>query len=1115
MKIRTKQIAWTTIGCALALLGGGPAFADDTELLLLNPDLSPGPKPNVMFILDTSGSMTTAESTVAPYDSALTYSGTCDNSAVYWTDVAVTPVCDGSETQYVFKSAFVCAGADRQLSGIGSFTNTMVQYRQEAAAAATWQYLEPGNHTDLVECQVDSGVHGDGSATGKVYAASGSGLSDPYTAVAANELSWGSAPRNLSYTIFDGNYLNWKASPVTVSMTRNQIMISVIRKVLNSVSNMNVGIMRFNNLDGGPVIKAMQDLDTNRAGIISTIDMLPADGRTPLAETLYESALYWRGLPAHYGQLINETPTDPAALISTGPEVYAQPAVDVCAKNYNVLLTDGEPVDDLDAQTLAPTLPEFDTALGRTACTGTALGDCLDDIAEYLSVVDTDSTQTGTQTVTTHTIGFTINLPILADTARVSGGQYFLADDVETLTVALLQILANINDRSLSFSAPAVSVNTFNRTQNLNDLYLTMFGAKSNAHWPGNLKKYKIVNRTITDANDAPAVNPLTGFFFDTALSIWTVGGADGNDVRLGGAAHALPDPSIRNLYTNNGASNDLSAANNQITPSNAAAFLDSDFGLTGAAGEPTKDELIRWMRGEDVRDEDGNAATTVRNAMGDPLHSQPAALVYGGTAANPDVVIYTATNDGYLHAVNGSTGVELWSFVPKELLPNMTRLFFDPAAKYKQYGIDGNVVPVVKDDNKNGVVDGADFVYLVFGMRRGGPSLYALNVTNKNAPQLLWIKNEPGFGQTWSTPVVAKVDINTAGQNADKAVVIVGGGYDTVHDTASHPNSPDASGAGVYMFDLVSGAELWRAGPDAGADRQLSTMTRAFPNKLAVADVSGDGLADRMYASDLGGQIWRFDIFNGQAPNTLVAGGVLAQLGAEGLASPADADTRRFYTAPDISLFNDVVQERRFIAISIGSGYRAHPFDTSAVDRFYSVRDKNIFNPLTQAEYDSFTIVTEANLKEVAGQKQVVIDPNDRGWKFTLPGNQKVLSDSITFDNSVFFVAFSPDTNAAATCSVGRGTNFLYQVSVVNGDPVVNNLDALDPNDADDARRKTLAQGGIAPSPTVLFPSPNDPSCTGADCSPPPIMCVGVECDPDIGPNNPVRTLWTQDGIQ
>jgi type IV pilus assembly protein PilY1 len=656
---------------------------------------------------------------------------------------------------------------------------------------------------------------------------------------------------------------------------------------------------------------------------------------------------------------------------------------------------------------------------------------------------------------------------------------------------------------------------------------MTMFGARGFVHWPGNLKKYKITNfttvvngvpvitPTITDVNGNPAVDAATGFFLDTARSFWS-GVVDGNEVVRGGAANNLPIPAARNLYTNNGADNTLSGASNAIASSNIAAFQNADFGLTGAAGEPTMDEVIRWMRGEDVRDEDGNAATTVRNAMGDPLHSQPAAIVYGGTAQNPDVVVYTATNDGYLHAVNGTTGVELWSFVPKDLLPNMTRLYFNPAAKYKQYGIDGNVVPVVKDENNNGIVDGNDFVYIIFGKRRGGDNYMAIDVTNKNAPELLWDVTVAGAGQSWSTPVVAKMDINSGGLNADKAVVIIGGGYDSVHDTAAQPSTPDASGAGLYILDLVSGATLWRAGPTgSGANLELATMTRALPNETRVIDTSGDGYADRMYASDMGGQIWRLDVTKGAVPDQLIAGGVIARLGAEGLGSPTPADTRRFYNAPDVSLFSDNIQDRRFIAISIGSGYRAHPFDLSATDRFYSIRDKDIFKRLTQAEYDSYSITTEANLVEVSGQKQVIIGPNDRGWKFTLPANEKVLSDSLTFDNSVFFVSFTPDSVGASSCEVGRGTNYLYQVSVINGDPVVNNLDALDPNDADAARRSMLAQGGIAPTPTVLFPSPEDPDCTGAACSPPPIGCVGVECfDPGFA-NNPVRTLWTQDGIE
>jgi len=387
--------------------------------------------------------------------------------------------------------------------------------------------------------------------------------------------------------------------------------------------------------------------------------------------------------------------------------------------------------------------------------------------------------------------------------------------------------------------------------------------------------------------------------------------------------------------------------------------------------------------------------------------------------------------------------------------------------------------------------------------------------VTNKFAPRLMWQANYPEMGESWSSPVVTKMNISGAAQNAENAVLVIGGGYDTVHDTDTYSSTPDGVGAGVHFLDLVSGAELWRTGADGGADLQLSAMTRAFPNEIRVIDLSGNGYADRMYASDLGGQVWRFDITNGQPVSTLVAGGVIARIGAEGLAAPTSGETRRFYTSPDVSLFKDNVQDRRFIAVSIGSGYRAHPFDLKAIDHFFSFRDADVFNKLTQGEYDGYDIAEIGELVEVGGAKQVVIDPTDRGWKFMLPSNQKVLSDSLTFNNEVFFVAFSPDSNTAATCSAGQGTNYLYRVSVVNGDPVVNNLDTLDPADADEARRTTLQQGGIAPAPTILFPSPDDPACTGADCAPPPIGCVGVECfDPGFI-NNPVRTLWTQDGIQ
>jgi type IV pilus assembly protein PilY1 len=1119
MKISTRKFTWMSISCAYALLAGVPVIADDTELLLVNP--AETPTPNVMFIIDTSDSMNGTLSTIDPYNSTSDYSGDCDQGSFYWTDVELEPDC--ATTQNVINpNRFVCASAQRQIEGIGSFTNTMIQYRTSAgSSAALWQTLAPGNGDAFVECQADSGIHGDGTDPTRLWAASGSNLDNIFADNQSAELSWGSSPRNISYTVYTGNYLNWKNNPQTIELSKINIVKKVATQVLSSIDNMNVGIMRFNFGDGGPVVLGMTDLDQNRQDVIGAINDLPTDKWTPLSETMYEAALFWRGMPAYYGtgDIADTTRSDPTALASLDPAIYKQPEWNACSKNYNVLLTDGEPRQDQETTSLISNLPNFSDALGYAGCDGPTLpegGQCLDDIAQYLSVEDIDPNTDGEQRVTTHTIGFDLemDLPLLNETAEDSGGTYFMADDVGTLTATLLSIIANINDRSLSFSAPAVSVNTFNRTQNLNDLYITTFSAAARAHWPGNLKKYRIADRQIVDANDAPAVDTATGFFLDTATSYWTTGGPDGNDVKLGGAAQQLPAPLSRNLYTNY-SGNNLTSPANDLTPSNTT-LSPADFGLTGAEGEPELEELIRWARGEDVLDEDNNPATTVRKAMGDPLHSQPAAIIYGGDSQNPDVVVFTATNDGYLHAIAGDTGDELWSFIPKDLLSNLTRLYFNPAAKYKQYGIDGNVVPVVKDVDQDGTIEASDgdFVQLIFGMRRGGNTYYSLDVTDKNSPRLLWKVSLPEAGESWSSPVVARIDIDSVTQNPDNAVVVIGGGYNTVHDSSGHPVTADGPGAGVHMLDLKTGAELWRAGADNDADLSLANMTRAMPNEIRVIDFNGDGYADRMYASDLGGQVWRFDISNGKAPASLVTGGVIARLGAEGLSEPTPADVRRFYNAPDVSLITDNNQQRRFVAISIGSGYRAHPFDLSAADRFFSIRDNDVFNQLPQSAYDSYPVIVDDDLVEVSGQTQAVITSEDRGWKFTLPANQKILADSLTFDDQIFFVAFSPDSAAAATCSAGQGSNFLYRMSVLNGDPIVSNLEALSPEEADAERRTTLQQGGIAPTPAILFPSASE-DCEGAACSPPPVGCVGVECfDPGFV-NNPVRTLWTQDGIE
>ena len=155
--------------------------------------------------------------------------------------------------------------------------------------------------------------------------------------------------------------------------------------------------------------------------------------------------------------------------------------------------------------------------------------------------------------------------------------------------------------------------------------------------------------------------------------------------------------------------------------------------------------------------------------------HAQPATVVYGDPQNSGNIVLFNATNDGFLHAINADTGEELWSFIPRELLPNLRELYFDEDVNYKNYGLDGDLVPIVADSNDDGIIEvGTDFAYLVFGMRRGGDNYYLLDVTDKNNPSLKWFKKFPEFGQSWSPPSVARIKVNSAAATGTEDAVLV-----------------------------------------------------------------------------------------------------------------------------------------------------------------------------------------------------------------------------------------------------------------------------------------------------------------------------------------------------
>ena len=96
---------------------------------------------------------------------------------------------------------------------------------------------------------------------------------------------------------------------------------------------------------------------------------------------------------------------------------------------------------------------------------------------------------------------------MLDDTAERGDGRYYTADDTATLANALTSIVTTILSEDTTFTAPTVAVNAFNRTQNLSDLFISVFRPSGRTHWPGNLKKYRIraSDATIIDARNPPS----------------------------------------------------------------------------------------------------------------------------------------------------------------------------------------------------------------------------------------------------------------------------------------------------------------------------------------------------------------------------------------------------------------------------------------------------------------------------------------------------------------------------------------------------------------------------------------------------------------------------------
>jgi type IV pilus assembly protein PilY1 len=643
-------------------------------------------------------------------------------------------------------------------------------------------------------------------------------------------------------------------------------------------------------------------------------------------------------------------------------------------------------------------------------------------------------------------------------------------------------------------SAPALPVNGWRRSSPADDVYVAVFQPVPTGRWPGNLRKYRLAGGQLM-GQDGPATDPLTGRLRRDAWSFWSPS-RDGDRVAEGGAAGRLPDWRERRLYTDI-AGPDLAGSANAVAP-DSAALTAAVLGTTDA----DRTALLEWARGRDVLDgdDDGDTAET-RRELGAAPNATPVVLDYGPERGGQ--VVFLPTRDGYLHAFDAGTGDERWAFVPARLLRTMTGGFQEPGGTAAGFGLDGSLTLHVLDHDGEPGLGLQDQALLLFGMGRGGSAVFALDVTDADRPRLLWQIDDttPGFGnlgQSWSAPAV--VQLAVPGRSAGQAAALVAGGYDPAPDAGGAGTAP--RGSAVYLIDLQSGERLWSAGA-AGAtdphDLALPAMRYPVTATPRAVDLTGDGLADRFYVGDLGGQLWRFDVGPGDAGSGIITAGVLASLGAAGPGSAAlPADARRFTATPDVVPL--VHYGQLVLAINLGSGDAARPGDTTASDAFFSVRD-TVAGRRRASDYGPPVITTD--LVDITNDLAPRLPADARGWRLRLvqsPG-EKVLAPSLTIGNQLYFTSFAPDADGIC----GTGTTHLYRVNVRDARPVSRVTD--DGGEATVGPRSVVVGPGVtglAPEATLARqPREATPDRRALQ------LCAGLRCGEQPGAATPVSTYW------
>ena len=1016
-KFELKKILITSI---LTLSCCQLSYANDEELYVLNVAQQNGIRPKILLILDNSGSMRGSAGT--PYFSF-------DVNTRY---IPTSIDIQGSFQNIISLSNYDTWGYNNcgqvqnylQNNPTGYYSTSMRSWRK-VGNSYNWNGVSAGK---IWDCESDilnddnSNPHSNITGYPKSYGGSNSAITNGYGTGAGSNLF----SNDSNVNVYSANYQHY-ISKINSAKHAVKDIINSRWSEEDGQTSMDFGLMIFNSNgdaanSGGRVIKAISQLDSAaKTTLFDKIDKLQSSTNTPLAETLYEAYLYLNGGTPFYG-LNSDTNGGKSTYDSNALDgsVYRSPFEEACVNNvYIIYVTDGDPFNDDDGNTLIDALPNMATVNATLPGGGASNypndysdSNRLPYLAKWMHSKNLHASGTASQPkiATIYTVSFGTGISvsgqrILSAAASGGGGSYYNAANSAALSGALNDIIEDISNRQFSTVAPAVGVSASDRSTMLDNIYISGFVPATGPFWPGNLKKLRYNNDSIVDANNELAYTA-QGKLKDTAQTIWS-SDVDGGNITLGGVQSALAAMSAaqRVVYTNK-PSITVNSSNNlvQLLSSTTAAGLQTSLGnlnqsqMTALFGLPSYDSsaintLIQWARG--VNTDSTSTPKPMRSVvMGDMLHTKPAVINYGGTPE--DIRIVASSNAGFIHMFDdaGATVNESWAYIPDGLLKKQIILKENNSAFDHVSGIDGSVTTYIKDVNNNGRIlpaDG-DKAWVFVGQRQGGNSYYALDVTNPNTPVLKWkitggASGTTGFDkltQAWSTPVVTTipgyVDNNDPPQ--PKPVVVFAGGYNAGSDGISGKESSgigqhDSVGNAIYFVDANTGSLIFTV---SGGEQNSSSssllvntqMTDSIPSNVTLLDSNGDGFSDRLYVGDTGGNVWRMDMPDSDRSHWSIF--KFASLGND----ETLADDRRFFGAPIVARTinnaaslneneNLAFRQVIFDAVLLGSGNRSKPkSDRTTQNYYFMLRDTHTL-PYGYLEAKPETPIVIDNLFDVS----------------------------------------------------------------------------------------------------------------------------------------------------